>query len=918
MFFRYCMLATLIWAGCFSAMAVGEPVFLGDNNTSHSSLRAARGFTQMGDYIYFTAEGALGRELYRSDGTTAGVQLVKDICPGTTGSEPGSMVEYQGNLYFLAFDGIHGTELWKSDGTFEGTSLVKDIGPGGYYPYSNAGFTVTGNGVLFGVTNGGKLRLYRTDGTASGTGPLGDLTLTTPRLQSVGGVTYFSGKSDIYAAAGTWRSDGTEAGTTVTESSQVQFTSIAYVGDRFYLYGTGGARTGIWSTASLEQPAQFLSSASVDFTAGLVEFNGAVYFSAKITGDSDGYDLWKTDGTEAGTGKLKEIGGGTYAYLQNLLITENRLLFRAQPAGYAYGYTSTLWTSDGTEDGTVQLTDHEIGFNQLVAAGGKAYFDYADEDHGRELWVTDGTAEGTTIAVDLVPGPVYSYPADMRVTGGHVHFNSAFGAVIDSVATYNPETRQLVLQTETGSAASYEVQSMAAVGDKLYYSAWDGEHGFEPWVTDGTPEGTHLLGDLSPGEGSSYPVIFTAVGSEVYFFAKESSSTAALWKTDGTAAGTVLVKDLNMLMPAEMAVAGSELYINGAIPDYEAGGSPSALKYQLWRSNGTATGTYVVEAKTQSIFLVSLGDAVVYVDGLNLLKKADPVSSTTTNLSVEQIKVPSENSNLPRHTRLGEFVYFTAGPRFNNDFRVWKTDGTVPGTVQVLDVSVSNDLLYFAEAVNGHFFFANANGLQSVWISDGTAAGTVQVANNSWYTQSAPIGDKFIFRGNGPQGQEPWITDGTAAGTHLLRDINPSTPSFGSQPKSFTSAGGYVYFMADDGTAGYELWRTDGTTLGTVMVADLNPGSESSVPIYLLGVGDELLFSAYEPDGGWELRVISDPGAEIRTVELVPGPVSSGPSNLLLVGPHVVFQGYTPGMGADLWSLPVEDLSAVVGDWVLY
>ena len=51
---------------------------------------------------------------------------MKDI-NGTGSSNPGWLTNVNGTLFFLANDGVNGTELWKSDGTEAGTDFVKDI-----------------------------------------------------------------------------------------------------------------------------------------------------------------------------------------------------------------------------------------------------------------------------------------------------------------------------------------------------------------------------------------------------------------------------------------------------------------------------------------------------------------------------------------------------------------------------------------------------------------------------------------------------------------------------------------------------------------------------------------------------------------------------------------------------------------------
>ena len=84
--------------------------------------------TAVGNTLYFQAnDGTNGVELWKSDGTSSGTVMVKDIYSGSGSSSLDYLTAVGNTLYFVADDGTNGVELWKSDGTASGTVMVKDI-----------------------------------------------------------------------------------------------------------------------------------------------------------------------------------------------------------------------------------------------------------------------------------------------------------------------------------------------------------------------------------------------------------------------------------------------------------------------------------------------------------------------------------------------------------------------------------------------------------------------------------------------------------------------------------------------------------------------------------------------------------------------------------------------------------------------
>ena len=90
-----------------------------------------------------------------------------------------------------------------------------------------------------------------------------------------------------------------------------------------------------------------------------------------------------------------------------------------------------------------------------------------------------------------------------------------------------------------------------------------------------------------------------------------------------------------------------------------------------------------------------------------------------------------------------------------------------------------------------------------------------------------------------------------------VKDINPGSAN--SSPSQLRSAGGTLFFQADDGINGVELWQSDGTEAGTFRVSDINPGSGSSTPAEITPTCSAILFSAAEPLFGRELWSLPNP-----------------------------------------------------------
>ncbi|MFA0962405.1 T9SS type A sorting domain-containing protein [Roseivirga sp. BDSF3-8] len=327
------------------------------------------------------------------------------------------------------------------------------------------------------------------------------------------------------------------------------------------------------------------------------------------------YSLIKYDGAKFDT--IKEFGTDEYGinvYARELIAGDNRLYFKSFTKFEYY-----IGTSDGTSEGTTFLKGYkDIGEYAIV--GDSLFFSAAsDVDKDMELWVTDGTVEGTAQLSDIVNG-YSSSPSNFMPAGDKLYF-SAYTKELGRelyVSDGTPVGTKLVADINEGEHHSFILNESetdyALLNGKLYFPATNKENGSELWCTDGTPENTYMVKDIMPmGEGS-LPHQFVVDGDKIYFVARGINGQE-LWVTDGTSENTIEVADIypgedsswpeglvatdgRLFFVAESPEFGRQVYIYGKEPEVTGIGNNPVAQLVMVFPNPTSQRLFI-DAKNQ-------------------------------------------------------------------------------------------------------------------------------------------------------------------------------------------------------------------------------------------------------------------------------------------------------------------------------
>ncbi|WP_428666255.1 ELWxxDGT repeat protein [Runella sp.] len=806
----------------------------------------------------------MGEELWRTDGTVAGTYFFKDVNPGSVDSVPYYFTVVGNVAYFRAFTNSSGFELWKTDGTPEGTIQVKDI-----YSGSSGSelenFTLMNGTLYFTATDGvNGIELWKTDGTAAGTMIVKDIytgsSNSSPSyLKTLGNKLVFMA-NDIYGRR-IWSSDGTSAGTKVINNSLYFLPYYTYV----------------WEI-----------------------LNNNIIFCA--SDGSNGVELWTSDGTESGTTLLKNINSGSGSYSNqtfnqepNFTVVGNNLFFLANDGIHG----GELWKTDGTTAGTTLVKDinnspanSDYEFLSFEGVGTKAVFmARSSENDKNEMWISDGSEADTVKVKDIQPNLEIELARSVSFSLGSTIFFSAYHPVTghelyktDGTAVNTSLVKDI---TQTSGSSLGEENRFVHFNNLTFFTANDGRVGGELWVTENTGESTSLYYDFTQSRfdagiyelGSTYFSTlfnnFTVFNNELYW----TTNGSYLWKTNGlTAPAKVFYTNGSTNGKAIFGQLNNELYFLTGLKLYRGNGNPNDIKSSFslvkdllslpfWDNYVSDSVARMIPYNGQLYFVANGYNNAGYE-----LWRTD--GTTAGTVMVKDIYAGSSSSNPFGLTVYNGKLYFIATNGING-YELWQSDGTSAGTSMVIDLNpgynngfltspLSSDKYGVLVAFNNKLFFRADNGTSGheLWQSDGTAAGTSMVKNiMTGSNHSYPNGlvtnkNRLYFSAYTPLKNQLYSSDGTESGTQLIK---PEVEINSSLLKGDSS----IYFrgsnfdVSSNATPKY-YYRSDGTSAGTVRITN----SDSTVnttynPVIMSYYNGKLYFSVWHSRIGrepWILR----------------------------------------------------------------
>lgn len=545
-------------------------------------MRYTSPLAAIGDRALFFLDGT--GDPWITDGTAGGTFALAHVSRPYSIQAKRQPVVLNGVAYFAFEDGDGGLALWRSDGTIDGTRIAALRGNRA----AIMDISAAAGKLWLSLRQDSKWELWVSDGTSEGTRLVAPISAyQTPRV-AFNGRAAFSADDNVHGFE-PWASDGTPAGTAMVADLYPNIAPASYPDIR----GTAGNGVIFDATGNDDVRGHWISDGTAVATlpfaptvASHVTYHGRLYFNDGAGG------VWRTDGSAEGTQLLfrNDKYWASFAVAADVLY-----IFQAYTIYAVDGSSDPVRIDEGTSSDAIEAWGqlvfrrdgdpflHAISgtsaprllttylqssfpqtFFPLFTAGGYlCYFVSSPfSSPSTELWRTDGSPASFTRIASFSR---FQNPVLLGNAGDRMLF-----AIDDGVHGREPWVTDgtaegtSLLADITAGPASTTLRSGVSLGDRALFAADDGTFGLEPWVSDGTPAGTHMVADIAPGKASSIQNEIGVMKGIAFFAATDTAHGVELWRSDGTAGGTQLAGDLEpgplSSAPNQLTAADDTLY----------------------------------------------------------------------------------------------------------------------------------------------------------------------------------------------------------------------------------------------------------------------------------------------------------------------------------------------------------------------
>lgn len=405
----------------------------------------------------------------------------------------------------------------------------------------------------------------------------------------------------------------------------------------------------------------FYGSRPSDF---VVLGNNFVYAGNRYATGSSGLpnrELLISDGTASGTQLIKDLYPGLKSSNPDNLILSNGKVYFVYEDDSSGGVVYRPCVSDGTNAGTFFLFPtsnttygHTMDTPSLYRAkdyfieyNGEVYFIALKDTfpYDQVIYKTDGSVSGTHIAIELPNSTsIANIMHGIAVFNDSLYFSgSSNGSVSENL--YKSDGTSINTLLVKNDVFFLSLSGVEIYDNKMYFSGADyfGTHGIEPWVTDGTANGTYELVDLQPLITSgSNPSSYRRLNGKLVFLASSNSNSVELFAIDSLLGSNVVtsiatVSNLPLTYNSDWLFDyGNTLYFSG---------SDVANGNELWKSDGTSSGTGLIKdiapgtgGSNPHSFISYCGE--VYFSALNPISGAAQALYKTNGTALGTVLLP--------------------------------------------------------------------------------------------------------------------------------------------------------------------------------------------------------------------------------------------------------------------------------------